>query len=71
MSAYISAIRLNKAIELLRDTEISINDIASIVGYASPNYFAKVFKKSQNLTPSEYRAMVRTAAKEVGESGKL
>lgn len=67
ISAYIAAIRLNKAIELLRDTEISINDITSIVGYASPNYFAKVFKKSQNLTPSEYRTMVRTASKEVGE----
>ncbi len=56
---YISEVRLTKAAELLRDTATPINDIAVIVGYTNPNYFAKVFKIKNNMTPSSYRNMAR------------
>lgn len=47
--------RIYKAKELLTSTEESIQAIASHVGFKSPNYFSRVFKKSTGKTPGEYR----------------
>ena len=60
ISSHLSAIRLDEAARLLRETETPINDISGMVGYASPNYFAKVFKKKHNVTPSDYRSAVHS-----------
>ena len=60
ISSYISEARMEKAMELLRDTEIPINDIATLVGYTNSNYFAKVFKSKHNMTPSSYRTKVKS-----------
>lgn len=53
---YIEKIRIAKARELLHDTNLSISEIAAIVGYQDPFYFSKVFKKASGLTPSEFRS---------------
>lgn len=55
ISAYISGLRMAKAKELLAQPQYMINDIAKLVGYADPHYFAKAFKKSESVTPSQYR----------------
>lgn len=36
---------MERAIVLLRDTDISVREIAPLVGYANANYFSKVFKR--------------------------
>lgn len=52
---YITEIRIKEAKRLLEKTSISINDLAFDMGYNEPNYFCKVFKKMEGITPSEYR----------------
>lgn len=52
---YIMEVRLNKAKELLSETDMNIKSIAIAVGYDKPNYFPRVFKCKFNLSPGEYR----------------
>ena len=53
---YLTKIRLEHALELLRTTEDKTYIIASRVGYMEPNYFSYVFKKQYGISPSKYRA---------------
>ena len=50
---YLNQIRINKAIELLRNTEMSIKEICFICGFKSPQYFSRVFKQQMGITPRE------------------
>ncbi len=52
---YINLLRVKKAKELLLKNEISIKEICYATGYSDPNYFSKVFKKYEGMTPSEYK----------------
>lgn len=52
---YIMEARLEKARELLEKTDMKIQEIAAAVGCESSTYFGRVFKKSKNMTPQEYR----------------
>lgn len=52
---YLTAIRIDKAKELLDHTELSMKEICSKVGYSEPNYFSRSFKKNVGVTPTEYR----------------
>ncbi len=54
-SDFIRNIRLKHAAQLLSDTQIPINDIASRVGYNTHKAFATNFKKLFGCLPSEYR----------------
>ena len=53
---YMQYCRIVHAKKLLRETNLSMSDIGCEIGYDSPAYFAKIFKKQTSLTPSEYRA---------------
>lgn len=55
ISNYLSARRLERAQQLLRDASIPIRDVCFRSGYDDPRYFAKFFKKHTGMTPSEYR----------------
>ncbi|WP_160685813.1 AraC family transcriptional regulator [Clostridium sp. C2-6-12] len=52
---YLSNIRMQYAMELLRNTELSINEIALKCGFSCGNYFSKAFKKNTHLTPFQFR----------------
>ncbi|MEK3887990.1 AraC family transcriptional regulator [Bacillus sp. FSL K6-3431] len=52
---YLTKIRIDKAIELLRMTNHSIDDIARMVGYSTGNYFIKVFNKRIGMSPGQFR----------------
>lgn len=52
---YLTDLRINAAKELLVDPFLTAAEIASMVGYESPNYFTRVFKKTAGMTPTEYR----------------
>ena len=52
---YTNLYRLEKAKELLIDARLKLYDISSAVGYSDQNYFSKVFKKYEGITPIEYR----------------
>lgn len=40
---------------LLKQTALSVQEISYVLGYADPSYFSKIFKKTENLSPLEYR----------------
>jgi YesN/AraC family two-component response regulator len=54
-SEYLNEMRIDKAKELLVDTQIPILDIALSVGFNDQQYFCRVFKKYTNITPQLYR----------------
>ena len=52
---YLTTLRMNKAKELLRCTGMRSSEVAGEVGYKDAHYFSYLFKKTQGMTPSEYR----------------
>ena len=53
--AYLTEFRTERAKELLKDISINIKDVSYKVGYRDSNYFTKVFKRLEGVTPTEYR----------------
>lgn len=53
--AYLTKLRIEKAKELLVKTDMKLSDVAMEIGYNEPNYFSHVFRKSEGVTPKEYR----------------
>lgn len=52
---YLTDFRMNKAKELLRCTGKRSSEIALEVGYRDSHYFSYLFKKTQGMTPTQYR----------------
>lgn len=61
LSDCIARVRIDKAKALLRDTDMTICEIAHEVGYSDQGYFTRVFKKCLNKTPGNYRESSRTS----------
>ena len=53
---YVTEKRMEKAKKLLKSTALSSGEIAAQVGYKDSHYFSFVFKKTQGMSPREYRA---------------
>ncbi|WP_173191058.1 helix-turn-helix domain-containing protein [Paenibacillus alginolyticus] len=52
---YLTEVRMVKAEQLLRDSQLRIVDIAELVGIANASYFSTVFKKHFGRSPNDYR----------------
>ncbi|RED64968.1 response regulator transcription factor [Cohnella lupini] len=52
---YLTKVRLQKALGLLRDRKLKIHDVARNVGFDNTSYFCSFFYKNQGVTPNEYR----------------
>lgn len=52
---YLTRTRIRNARKLLEDPKYSIKEICMLCGYGDPNYFSRIFKKYEGMTPSEYR----------------
>ena len=52
---YLTSLRMAKAAELLRDTDMTVKDVGINCGYSNYFYFTRVFAKTRNQTPTEYR----------------
>lgn len=50
----VKEIRLNKSIELIKNSDLSISEIAFAVGFKDSSYYSKCFRKKYNQTPREY-----------------
>lgn len=55
ISEYLVSIRIQKAQELLENSNLKVYDIANLIGYQDDKYFRKVFKKIVGISPNEYR----------------
>lgn len=47
--------RINEAERLLRESDLTITEIAGLVGCDNPNYFTKLFKQYKGMTPRAFR----------------
>ena len=52
---YLISLRMEKALEILKEGHFSIQDVARQVGYDDPYYFSKLFKKRFGVSPSAYK----------------
>lgn len=52
---YLLNLRISHAKDMLRNSDLSVNEISKRVGYDDANYFSKVFRKCEGCTPSEFR----------------
>ena len=52
---YLNRYRLDRAALLLRDTTMSVSDIAYACGFSSNSYFCELFHKYYNTTPGKFR----------------
>lgn len=52
---YLIKIRLEKAKNLLKNSELKVYQISEKIGYKSSKYFSRLFKESTGVTPSEFR----------------
>jgi two-component system response regulator YesN len=55
---YINTVKLNKAKELMKTSELNFTQIAEKVGYQNVYYFSRIFKKKNKVTPSKYRELI-------------
>lgn len=55
---YLNNIRLEEAKRLIAIHELSLKEIAYMVGYGSSNHFTRVFKQYLKVTPTEYRSTI-------------
>lgn len=70
VSAYVAALRMERACELLKRPELSVKAVAYSVGYHDQLYFSKVFKRATSFTPSEYKTLVTEGILPAGELTK-
>ena len=54
-SNYVSQLRIKKAEELIKNTDLPISEVAVRSGYDSSNSLYKAFKKVYGVSPSAYR----------------
>jgi AraC-like DNA-binding protein len=52
---YILKVRVDKAKQMLADTDQPVKSIASAMGFKRPSHFICIFKEYTSLTPCEYR----------------
>lgn len=50
---YLNQLRINKAVELLRNTRLSVKEISFQCGFQSPQYFSRIFKQQMGISPRE------------------
>lgn len=51
---FIDSIRLKKATQLLKASDLTISEIAYSIGHSNPQYFSKWFKSHYQMSPSKY-----------------
>jgi two-component system response regulator YesN len=56
--SYLTKIRMEKAKEFLKHTDLKSYEIADRIGFADPQYFSLIFKKTTGMTTTEYRGMI-------------
>lgn len=54
-TAYLAEYRIEEAKKMLSQPNVSVKEVGTRVGYPDSNYFARVFRRMNGVSPSEYR----------------
>ncbi|NLV35579.1 MAG: response regulator [Clostridiaceae bacterium] len=54
----LTAVRIQNAKKLMKESKYSIKEICYMSGYADPNYFSKLFKKHEGISPTDYQKQI-------------
>lgn len=57
---YLMNIRMRRACAMLRESSLSVTEIALRCGFGDSNYFSRAFRKASGMTPSQYRKGVQS-----------
>jgi AraC-like DNA-binding protein len=52
---FINDVRIEQALKLLINSDLSITEISYKVGFSSVNYFSNIFKANLKMSPNQYR----------------
>lgn len=55
---YVTRVKMEKAIELLKDPKYKAYQVGEALGYKTPRYFSRLFRMQTGMNPSEYRGKV-------------
>ncbi len=55
ISQYVRAERIHRAKRLLREGDLSVSEVARAVGIPDDNYFIRLFRATEGMTPLRYR----------------
>lgn len=55
MFEYLLDYRVERSLELLRQSSLDVTQIAGQVGFGNPGYYSRIFKRKMGCTPLEYR----------------
>jgi len=64
----VARVRMDRALELLQETDIPILDISSDLGYSAPTHFARSFRRAMGRSPDEIRRSSKDAMQQ--QSGR-
>lgn len=56
--AYLGSLRVQRAQQLLAESDLAVSTIAARVGYSSPSHFSKAFRQATGMTPRAFRAAI-------------
>lgn len=55
LKEFIATMRIDRAKSLLTSTDMSVREIAEMIGYDDQNYFSRIFRRAIGLSPTDYR----------------
>lgn len=58
-SKYVTTIRIQKSLEFLTNTTMTVADIAAECGFSNLSHFTKCFKEAKGMTPNAFRTIVK------------
>ncbi|WP_246096401.1 AraC family transcriptional regulator [Paenibacillus sinopodophylli] len=56
-SEFVQTVRHREARRLLRESELSIENVGDLVGYSDIHYFSRIFRRHEGISPREYRKL--------------
>jgi AraC-like DNA-binding protein len=67
---HLTAVRMNRAAEMLMGRGLTVREVAHRVGYRQPAQFAKAFRRHHGVSPSAYRSRARVDAAAAAASAR-
>ena len=65
MFSYLKNLRVNKSMDLLKNPDMSLSEIANAVGFCNQSYYTDCSRKSKNITPKKYRELTLRRPKDI------